>query len=342
MCVKERLRKLLENKSLKLSEYMAMCLYDGQDGYYTTHVPIGVDGDFITSPEISQLFGEMIAVWALDQAKDRNYNVIELGPGKGTLMADFARISHQYNVFKYHCVEISPKLRDLQKETLKDIQCQWSENFEGLVQNLNTDPCIFIANEFFDALPVDQYVYKNEQWHERHVAFEKDVCIYKNIPAAPPQDLLSKYPAPVEDDVLEYSFAQENQLKKILEYMKKTRGAFIAIDYGYTEYAYGDTFQAIKKHQKISPLTSQGTADLTSHVNFAYLKNVAESQGFDVKLYTQADFLAMMGIHLRYEMLYKQSPKHQKNLSQGLDRLINKMGYLFKVMVIKNNEKVEK
>ncbi len=342
MSVKESLQNLLKNGPLPLSEYMAICLYDEQDGYYTTHVPIGTKGDFTTAPEISQLFGEMIAVWALDQAKDKNHNVIELGPGKGTLMADFARTSHQYNVFKYHCVEISPKLRDIQKETLKDIQCQWSENFEGLLQTLNTDPSIFIANEFFDALPVDQYVYKNEQWHERHVAFEKDVFAYKDIPAVPPKDLLSKYPDPAENDVLEYSFAQENQLKKILEHMKKTGGAFIAIDYGYAEYTYGDTFQAIKKHQKISPLTSQGTADLTSHVNFTYLKNSAESQGFDVKLYTQADFLAMMGINLRYEMLCKQSPKHQKNLSQGLDRLINKMGYLFKVMVIKNNEKVEK
>lgn len=340
MTVKERLQKALKKGRIPLSDYMSICLYDERDGYYTNHLPIGIDGDFTTAPEVSQLFGEMIALWALDYSKGIRHNLIECGPGKGTLMSDISRIAHKYNVFKYHCVEVSPKLSNIQRQTLKGLPCKWSKNFKELEGSLDSDPCIFIANEFFDALPVDQFIYKKGGWHKRYVALERDAYVYKDMPQQPPAEILHKYPPPQKNDVLEYSSVQEQYFKTVLSQLKKSGGACIVIDYGYTHYAYGDTFQALKKHQKVSPLEFQSQADLTSHINFNYLKDMAENHRFDINMYTQASFLEMMGIKVRYEILCKQRPEHEKILFQGLDRLINKMGYLFKVMVIKNNEKV--
>jgi SAM-dependent MidA family methyltransferase len=141
---------------------------------------------------------------------------------------------------------------------------------------------------------------------------------------------------------LEYSPKQEETLTTILALIQKAGGALICIDYGYAECGYGNTFQALKDHKYIDPLLYQGQADLTSHVNFSFFSNIAEEKGFEVTIYTQSEFLKMMGIELRYQILCKQKPEHQKILQQGLDRLINKMGYLFKVMVIKSNGKSKK
>ncbi len=341
MTLQNRLKTKLQKTPMPLSDYMAMCLYDPKAGYYTTKIPIGTAGDFTTAPEISQLFGEMMAVWALDQTQGKPHNLIEFGPGKGTLLSDISRISEKYDLFNYFCIETSPKLTTLQKDKLKGLNCIWGHDLNELQPHLSTKPCLFIANELLDALPIDQYVFTQNQWHKRHVVLDnKDNFVYKDILVdTPPAILLDKYKPPIEGDILEYSKDQDMLMNTLTDHIKEQGGALLFVDYGYGRYIYGDTFQALRKHQPVSPLNFQGQADLTSHVNFAYYVNQAESKGLQVHLYTQADFLKMMGVDLRCQILCKQFPEKEKIIREGLDRLINKMGYLFKVMVVKKYEK---
>ncbi len=193
------IHKLIDKNqgSISISDFMNAALYHKEYGYYMSKLPLGKDGDFITAPEISQLFGEIVAVWVMHTweklGKPSKFSLVELGPGKGTLIHDIIRVTRKYNDFfdsvSIHLVEISPALQEVQKEELKGLDINWHENIDSLPEQ----PTIFLANEFFDALPIDQFVYRNGEWYENRVAKQDngvlskvaDTRIQKKDPSAP-------------------------------------------------------------------------------------------------------------------------------------------------------------
>jgi len=335
--------KTLQRKGpLSLKEFMELVLYHPQHGYYQTKEPIGARGDFITAPEISQLFGEMIglfiASYFIEPSFFRGKTLVELGPGKGTLLKDALRVlnlikdPHSLNL---HLVETSKKLKDTQSRVLRGLNVQWHTRFKEvpLAQS------IIIANEFFDALPIDQYECQKGHWYKRCVAVREaelewvlqeasseEIEVF--LPVSPPQT----------GEILEVSSTALTVLKELADFILKSSSLLLVIDYGYSRLSYGDTLQALYHHTFVPPFSHVGKADLTSHVNFAALKNVAETLG--CKVYgpiTQGTFLKNIGIEARAQRLKEKSAFSQRReVEEAMQRLIHPqaMGELFKVMVI--------
>jgi len=304
----------------RLDEFMGQAL----TAYYNNRDPLGVDGDFTTAPEISQLFGEIIGIWAVQQwiklGSPSKFNLIEIGPGRGTLMVDLLRgtahVTAFKNAMKIHLVETSEKLAAKQKEALSNHDVQWHDHLSTISSEI---PSIIIANEFFDALPVRQFKYNGNEWLEHYI--DGDKSAWQSIDNPP---LKSNLPTPQNGDIFEYSETQEDYLTILSIY----HGASLIIDYGYTKSAYGDTVQALYKHTPCPITDNIGDADLTSHIDFEWMSSYFENG----VIKTQSDFLAQNGIALRYHQLNNPS------LLSGYDRLINpsQMGELFKVLEILN------
>lgn len=304
--------------SLSVAEYMELCTAH----YYATRDPFGTAGDFTTSPEISQVFGELIGAWLQDAWQNLSASqalLCELGPGRGTLMKDILRVTRNSGLRENSdvlLVENSPKLMEMQKRTLAyaHTRMRWQDSLD----NLPPLPLFLVANEFFDALPIQQYTDKQER---------RIICI---------EGKLSFWP---EGKVIrEESPASIAIITRIASHIKACGGAALIIDYGYTDGSKGDTLQAVKAHAYADPLAEPGEADITAHVDFRALKQAAEKAGAYVSdIVEQGTFLTRLGAELRASQLCKTaSHEQQEKIMTAVDRLISpaQMGGLFKAMAI--------
>jgi NADH dehydrogenase [ubiquinone] 1 alpha subcomplex assembly factor 7 len=332
---------------MPVAEYMRLCLTHPQYGYYINRDPLGAGGDFVTSPEISQMFGELIglwmaAVWRLMGAPE-NLRVVELGPGRGTLLLDALRAGRVVKGFPeaivLHLVEISPALQQLQQRRLQNLDAAmlWHEALEDVPPG----PAIIIANEFLDALPVHQAVKQPDGWHERVVEVAADGNFAFGIArdtlpvfeAAMPRELRR---APV-GAIFEW---RSDRVALELGRRMRSEGAALIIDYGHARVGLGDTLQAVAAHSFTDPLCTPGEADLTAHLDFEALAQCAESMGARIHgPIRQRDFLLRLGIENRAGALKANVSQEQAaDIEIALSRLIAEgargMGELFKAVAI--------
>lgn len=340
-CDKNKIIDIIAQQSpMGIDAYMALVLGHPTLGYYTTKDPLGAKGDFTTAPEISQMFGEMIAAFLSDawmqMGRQKSLHLIEFGPGRGTLMADILRTAKSwpdfYQALDIHFVETSPVLRQRAQEKLKPFiedgrEISWHENFDQVPQGFS----FVVGNEFLDALPIRQYVVKNGVWHERKVVAEEKTLKFVLDP--------SDFDAPIaaEGSVLEICSAAHQLIEKISERLGRNGGLALFIDYGHSG-GYGDTLQALRNHAFIDVLAHPGESDLTAHVDFAAIKKTAQNCGMRVEgPMSQRFFLQGIGIEARAsKLLEKANPDQAKDILAGLERLIDpkEMGNLFQAIVI--------
>lgn len=340
---------IAQKGAMSISEFMQITLSHPQYGYYMQSEVFGADGDFTTAPEISQMFGEIIGLWLIDCIDklpfSYDYNIIELGPGRGTLMSDILRSMAKFSGkfrLNIHMVEMSPKLIDMQREKLADFDgnIHWHKDLDAVKKAINSSPCLFVANEFFDALPIHQYEYLDNAWYERMVG-EKDGKITPTLsmkPVEPTLPNLLKNRA-ADGAIFENSPASLFYLDKITDILKTNKGAALIIDYGHDGHGFGDSLQAVKQHRFAKVFENLGAQDITAHVNFTALKEHAQQSGAQVApIVTQANFLTDLAIGLRAQMLIRKNPDKELEIAGALNRLIDEeqMGNLFKVMCVQN------
>ena len=346
MKIETKIKNLIRNSGpISISRYMEICLWDTENGYYTSNEVLGEKGDFITSPEISQTFGELIGLWALSFHQRfinrDNLYITELGSGRGTLLRDairsIYRVTNKQIDLDITILEKSQKLITLQKESLRNNNVRWISD----IKKLGSAPQIIIANEFFDALPINQYVKGSEGWHEKKIAIKNSKLCFTlaNKIWVPSDSIFSNFK---KGDTLEYSEHGVSIFSNICNHLIKYDGVLLVIDYGNIS-GVGDTLQAVNGHEIMSVLEKPGQSDLSSHVNFKLLKEIASKKNLYVSpLIDQQRFLLELGIKERLKSLTKNvcSPKAEKVASE-IKRLIDpdKMGTLFKVIAITKNKK---
>ncbi|MGB8816547.1 MAG: SAM-dependent methyltransferase [Rhizobiaceae bacterium] len=339
------LRQIALEGPIRLSDYWTQCLFDPQHGYYTTGYPIGADGDFTTAPEISQMFGELLAAWWLATVRQndlQNVALVEIGPGRGTLMADMLRTVAKLDPdlqrrLQVHMVEVSPRLMAIQKDKLAKggFQVEWHSSIATLPQV----PLGVIANELFDAIAIRAFIKHEGQWHEDAVGSrDGKALVLQAIPASVDAAILPPgHEAQPDGTVFEYAPAREALMGEIAERLARQGGFGLFIDYGHAQSGFGDTLQAMKKHAYANPLETPGEADLTSHVDFEALAKTAKQQGVRVAtLVDQGTFLTRLGIIERTAQLAKSRLELSDSLKSACDRLTSgeQMGSLFKVLGI--------
>lgn len=339
--------QIRNNGPLSVAEYMALCLADPKDGYYMSAPPFGRDGDFITAPEVSQMFGELIGIWCLqawlDMGQPAKIQLVELGPGRGTLMADLLRVAGSQPAFaqalNVHMVETSPRLREAQKAALDGAPCpiSWHDH----INDVPDGPLIVIANEFFDALPIHQYVRDKGAWRERVVGLNPEGdALQFGIGAGGLDE--GELPASLkntsEGAILETQPLGNAIAADIATRIAESDGAALFIDYGYVKSAPGDTVQALKRHEYTDVLQNCGAVDLTAHVNFEALARAATQSGVAAHgPMTQGDFLLALGLLERAGTLGSgQETSVQERLRADVERLAapEQMGTLFKVLAL--------
>ena len=332
---------IAQDGPISVARYMALALGHPTRGYYMTRDPFGSDGDFTTAPEISQMFGELLGVWAAEvwhgMGRPDPVRLIELGPGRGTLLTDAWRAAAALPPFQaaldVHLVETSPVLRSVQERTLaaRGIHATWHQTIDTVPDG----PAIAFANEFFDALPIRQFVSTARGWCERLVGINP---VGNNLVfgvAAEPEHRASKL-AP-EGATIEVNEAALLTMGELAARVARDGGALLAIDYGPLASDFGDTLQAVKQHRRVDPLADPGEADLTAHVDFATLARAATREGLVLHgPVTQGDFLRGLGIEQRAEALKRRAtPAQATEIKASLTRLTSPdpgMGELFKVM----------
>ena len=329
---------------ISLSTYMRLCLTHPTLGYYKNADPLGASGDFITAPEISQIFGELIGLWIAGTwqalGNPPAIDLVELGPGRGTLMEDAMRVISQVPglpaAIRLNLVETNAALIREQQKRVLQYQPRWITELSHLDDS--TAPLIIIANEFFDALPIKQFQKAKGVWHERLIGIRDDQRSWGLSPTPLPAETLPEAIRDAEDGaVWETAFIAQEVMGGIAERIVKRRGALLAIDYGYEKTQTGDTFQAIEKHGFADPLAHPGKADLTAHVDFEALGSAATRKGASAHpLQTQARFLSALGISQRTESLSKANPGMVETLDAATSRLIgtDQMGTLFKCLCV--------
>ncbi len=340
-----RLRERIAHEGpISVADYMQACLADPEAGYYTARAPIGRDGDFITAPEVSQTFGELLGLWAAfiwqAMGAPKPMVVAELGPGRGTLMADalraWRRVPGLLEGTQIALIETSPVLRDMQRETLRNtpIPLRWFARAEDLPDG----PLIVLANEFLDALPISQLVWREGAWRERCVRLDaKGAFVFTEGAAADPIPEIEA----TEGDILELRPAADNLLAALAARAAKGDPvAVLFVDYGHEQTAFGDTLQAVRNHRFADPLTSPGEADITSHIDFAGLKRTAEANGLNAfGPMPQGEFLLKLGLEARRDRLVERAtPAQREAILSGTARLVDPraMGVLFKALVVQS------
>jgi NADH dehydrogenase [ubiquinone] 1 alpha subcomplex assembly factor 7 len=336
---------------MPLTQYMALCLTDPVHGYYVTRDPFGAGGDFTTAPEISQMFGELIGLWTASVwlqlgAPDR-VHVVELGPGRGTLMADALRAARVVPGFaaaaRIDLVETSPLLRQRQKAALEIFadRMRWHQRFG----DVSGAPLIVIANEFFDALPVHQTVRTPDGWHERMVGLDPDGQLTLALHPDPLLGFERTLPPSLRHAPLGAirEWRSDELIVEIAQRVVQARGAALIIDYGEIESGLGDTLQAVGRHRHVSVLHAPGEVDLTAHVDFAALGRAAAKAGARVcGPLAQGAFLTRLGINERAATLKAASPARACEIDAGLARLTadgpDGMGDLFKVIAMADQQ----
>jgi SAM-dependent MidA family methyltransferase len=337
-------RRIAAAGPMPVSEYMALCLTDPTHGYYTTRDPLGGRGDFITAPEVSQMFGEMIglwmtAVWGL-MDEPANLRIVELGPGRGTMMSDALRATKVKPAFRdavvLHLVEISPLLQAQQEKIFEQLPVPTL--WHATLADVPPGPGIVLANEFFDALPINQAVKGELGWHERRVDVDAagNLAFAVSRHAIPHLDRL--LPPPLRDAPSGsiFEWRSDTTALEIGRRIGRDGGAGLIIDYGHAEGAVGETLQAIGRHAYADPLSTPGTIDLTAHVDFEALGKAIESMGVNAfGPIEQSDFLRRLGIETRAAALKAKNMGSQAaDVDAALGRLIGhgraSMGTLFK------------
>lgn len=337
--LESQIRQLITlNGPMSIEVFMGMAV----DHYYATRDPFGTDGDFITAPEVSQMFGEMVGIWLADtwmkMGMPKPFQLVEAGPGRGTLMADILRTAKRVEGFveaaQIYLIETSDHLRDIQKQTLRDYKVEWCHSLGDPVLKLSPFPVLFVANELLDALPIRQYQCQDGQWYERVVGLVDDKLTFGLVPSTltlPPE----------EGAVREISPASIHFMAQLSIMIRDHKGAALLIDYGY-DGGYGDTLQAMKAHEFVPLLEDIGEADLTAHVDFKRMAGV--SQVPVTGPVTQGEFLKNMGIEERLERLKSvATPQQVLDLQSGYMRLTadDQMGTLFKVMALCHDKTIQ-
>ncbi len=328
----ERFRRLIANTGpITLAQYMG----EANAHYYSTRNPLGAGGDFITAPEISQMFGELIGLWLTDiwvrAGKPTPVHYVELGPGRGTLARDALRVMRRMGMEpQVHLVEGSVALKKLQLDTVPD--ALWHHDLSSLPED---GPLLIVGNEFLDALPVRQLVRTSDGWRERMVATEggQFVCIAGDKPmdAAVP----AQWSEADEGTLLETCPAAASVVQDVAALLARQGGSALFIDYGHDTPRTGSTLQAVRAHQKVDAFVDPGEADLTCHVDFAVLADVVRRHGAQwLGTTTQGAWLTALGIEARAAALSKASPAHAEDVRVAMERLTSaeEMGDLFKVM----------
>ncbi|BAM92162.1 hypothetical protein S58_61880 [Bradyrhizobium oligotrophicum S58] len=325
--------------------YMELCLMHPEHGYYISRDPLGREGDFTTAPEVSQMFGELLGLWAASIWKatgsPQQFRLIEIGPGRGTMMSDALRalrvLPPLYQTISVHMVEVNPVLREKQKATLTGLRnVTWHDSFDEVPEG----PSVIFANEYFDVLPIHQMIRRETGWHERVVELDEEENFVYGAAADPTPGFELLLPPLVRAAPAGaiFEWRPNTQMMALAKRLRDQRGAAVVIDYGHVRSDVGDTFQAIARHSFADPLKTPGLADITAHVDFDALARTAEAVGARVHgPVTQGEFLQRLGIETRaLTLMQKASPEVSADIASGLKRLTGGgrggMGSLFKVL----------
>ena len=348
-------KRILNFGPISISDFILEANLNSKFGYYNNHLPFGKKNDYVTSPEVSQMFGELIALWTIDYWKKigepEKFNIIELGPGSGILMTDFLRVIKLYPKFIKKCnqiylFEISPFLKKIQKKTLLKIENKILQKIKW-IKNLNDipeTPFVLIANEFFDALPIKQIQLTKIGWRERMLNYNKKKSFfisYSNNPTILEKFLPKKKKCKKIGSIYEIPFNMLSFLENLFNKIKKTKSTCLIVDYVKNK-KFQSSLKSIKNQKIISPLKEIGNSDISTHVDFDLIKEI--SKKFNLNNYgpiTQRKFLINLGILFRAKILIKNANSGQKKkIQNSLDFLINKkkMGEIFNVISISNKK----
>jgi NADH dehydrogenase [ubiquinone] 1 alpha subcomplex assembly factor 7 len=344
--LEQRLVELIRtNGPISVADYMTDALGHPHDGYYMTQEAIGAAGDFTTAPEISQIFGELIGLWLVeawfDMGSPGRFNLVELGPGRGTLMADILRAAELRPEFlkaaTLFLVETSGRLRLEQQRALRGRKLKplWADEFS----EIPAAPLLLVANEFFDCLPIRQFERTAAGWRERLVGLEDDRLAFV-LASAPPLPDTKLPPAEecAEGTVAEIGPTGEALAREIAKTLVAEGGRALVIDYGHFGAGLGDTLQAVRGHAFCPPLSAPGKADLTAHVDFEALARAALAEGATVwGPVSQGAFLARLGLEARAERLAAGKPEAEREtILAGVRRLSapEEMGEIFKALCV--------
>lgn len=343
MSLRDRLAaQIVQTGPLTIAQYMTACLHDPQFGYYATRPALGAEGDFITAPLISQMFGELIGIWAAQVWRDMGspspIRLIEIGPGRGTLMADALRaiakaVPQMMPALEVHLVETSPVLSARQQQSLANagVSLTWHDDIASALEG----PVIILANELLDALPIQQFVAQPTGWHERLVGLDEHGALVFGLAAETTHDDIG---SSEHGTVTEIPRAGQQLVRFLAEHMAAHGGATLLIDYGAFAEGTTDTLQAVRQHRFVDPLTDPGEADLTTQVNFRRMATVAALANACVHgPVTQGEFLSSLGLHQRADALKTgATPAQCSSIDAAVTRLTamreRGMGELFKVM----------
>ncbi len=337
---------LKKNLSLPLDKFINLSLYNKKFGYYMKKNPFGDKGDFITAPNISRLFSEIIAIWIFTFWKSlgspKKFNLIELGAGNGEMMKIIIESLKNFPIFFRNCNffihEKSPLLIKIQKKKLKKTKVFWLTK----IDKINSNPCIFIANEFFDSMAIKQFEKKENTWFEKFVNLrnkENNFFSEKKVDIKKFEKKIN-FNISKNQNFIEYSELGFDYLKKISNLIKKNKGGLLLIDYGYTNLKMKNTLQAVSNHKYTDILKDFGKSDITHNINFSLFEKIIKKiGGLKINITTQKNFLTKMGIEQRAEIISKnQNFLKKAEIFYRLKRLIDEkqMGKLFKVMFIRN------
>lgn len=346
--LQSEIKKLIKSSGpMPVWRYMELCLTHPTHGYYVSRDPLGREGDFTTAPEVSQMFGELLGLWAASVWKAIGspsvLRLVELGPGRGTMMADALRalrvLPPLYQSLSIHMVEVNPVLRDKQKATLSGVRSiAWHDTIDEIPEG----PAIILANEYFDVLPIHQVVRQEHGWHERIVDIDDTGKLIFGAAPEPIPRFEVLLPPLVRAAPLGavFEWRPDSEIMKIATRVRDQDGAALIIDYGHLRSDAGDTFQAVARHSFTDPLQAPGQADVTAHVDFQALARAAEDLGARVHgPVTQGEFLKRLGIETRaVTLMAKATHEVSEDISGALKRLTDSghggMGSMFKVLAI--------
>jgi cyclopropane-fatty-acyl-phospholipid synthase len=332
-----------KSKILPTDKFFRNVLYDKKFGYYTSQMPFGKGGDFITSPKISNIFSEIIAIWIVSSwetfGKPKNFNIVELGPGDGSLanilLRSFKKFPEFNSIKKMFLLEKSIFLKKVQKKKISHKDVKWINT----LNEIKKGPVVFFGNEFFDAIPIKQFKKVKKNFFEKNYSLKKNKKIKEVFIKAPPASvkIIKSYKSLKNLKFIEFPQLGLHELKKINKKISELSGCVLMIDYGYLKPNNQNTLQSVMKHKKNNLLCNLGKADVTAHVNFALLREFFKKDGLKVKnVITQKQFLEKMGILERAQLISnKMKFKEQSDLYFRLKRLLgsNYMGNLFKVIM---------
>ena len=346
MSLEQRLKaQIAASGPITVAQYMTQCLHDPRDGYYATRPALGEGGDFITAPLVSQMFGELLGLWAAETwsrlGRPARVLLVEAGPGDGALMNDALRAARLEPAFlaaaELYLIESSPVLRAVQAERLGPgpLAPRWIDSLADLPADA---PILLIANELLDCLPARQFVRTDRGWSERMVGLDAQGALAFGLSPRPLEAIMATaLPDADLGAVVELSPAQEAFASDLGDRIAGQGGAALLIDYGRDQPGVGDTLQALRAHRKQSPLEAPGEADLTVHADFPAVAAAARAAGATAPpLLTQGEFLMRLGMGARAQALAAARPDRADSLHRQLARLTapDQMGTLFKVLAV--------